>query len=439
MRWFNRGLWVLAWGVWAWLGVGLHRELPRTLGAMVCMPALNPRESFEGFTAGQPSFVTKELNAVDGAAVFRHRSALTGEVERTVSDNGPTTPWWEWSVWAWQGYVVGCNFPRSVPPTGASPLLYPLESLAGDARIHNLRTGERRDLSKIGMLSAIHPRRPWALFGKYSPDWKLSVTVLDLQTGRQLLGLAVPAMTVSPSWLPYFAGDHIALQLQDEQGRVRVELRTITGEVLTTLENSQNYPTFAADGKLAWYEFDGLKSRLIVAGRAGGKRVLTHEAPAGYGFQELLMPLRFSQDGALLYSPGTGALLDVRSGKPVWEPRAHEKPKLFVAPAAFEVEETWTVGRGRWEKSFKTYALRRFTDGAFLHRTWRSTAHPVNDSYELFYADGAVHQLPPRVNWPLLTLGQTTLALPLVLLWTILRRRKRRSASQERERLESVQ
>src|SRR5262245_10823400 len=31
-RWLCRGLWLLAWSFWVWLGVGLYRELPRDIG-----------------------------------------------------------------------------------------------------------------------------------------------------------------------------------------------------------------------------------------------------------------------------------------------------------------------------------------------------------------------------------------------------------------------
>jgi hypothetical protein len=36
MRWLKRSLWISAWGVWAWLGVGLYRQLPREPGPAAC-------------------------------------------------------------------------------------------------------------------------------------------------------------------------------------------------------------------------------------------------------------------------------------------------------------------------------------------------------------------------------------------------------------------
>jgi hypothetical protein len=35
MRWLKRFFWLFAWGAWAWLGFGLYRELPRSLGSLV--------------------------------------------------------------------------------------------------------------------------------------------------------------------------------------------------------------------------------------------------------------------------------------------------------------------------------------------------------------------------------------------------------------------
>jgi hypothetical protein len=35
MKWFKRGCWIAAWGVWVWCGFGLYRELPREFGPQV--------------------------------------------------------------------------------------------------------------------------------------------------------------------------------------------------------------------------------------------------------------------------------------------------------------------------------------------------------------------------------------------------------------------
>src|SRR5262245_43926623 len=44
MRWVNWGLWVSAWGCWVGLGIGLHRELPRTVGPTLSRIPLGERE-----------------------------------------------------------------------------------------------------------------------------------------------------------------------------------------------------------------------------------------------------------------------------------------------------------------------------------------------------------------------------------------------------------
>jgi len=41
-------------------------------------------------------------------------------------------------------------------------------------------------------------------------------------------------------------------------------------------------------------------------------------------------------------------------------------------------------------------------------------------------SQGAVYTLPPRINWLLLILCQTILALPIVLVWLTLRSRRKR-------------
>jgi hypothetical protein len=67
--------------------------------------------------------------------------------------------------------------------------------------------------------------------------------------------------------------------------------------------------------------------------------------------------------------------------------------------------------------------------GELIYRsTWGDTWIPPH----LFNADGTlgvanggrVYRLPPSVNWPLIALCQAFLALPLVLLWVILRWRR---------------
>src|SRR5262245_44330804 len=43
-----------------------------------------------------------------------------------------------------------------------------------------------------------------------------------------------------------------------------------------------------------------------------------------------------------------------------------------------------------------------------------------------YHEDACVRRFPPRVDWSLLAICQTILALPLVLLWTVLRWRRMR-------------
>jgi len=50
MKWVRRSLWLAAWSLWAWLGVGLHRELTRTLGPSPCkLPAMDSSAWMAGF------------------------------------------------------------------------------------------------------------------------------------------------------------------------------------------------------------------------------------------------------------------------------------------------------------------------------------------------------------------------------------------------------
>src|SRR3954470_7591683 len=84
-RWLPRFLWLLAWSGWAWLGVGLWRELPRDLGPVVCRLPLGNGEQVVGFFKSRPVVVTCARDLQNEITIFRLRDALNGAEQQKVS------------------------------------------------------------------------------------------------------------------------------------------------------------------------------------------------------------------------------------------------------------------------------------------------------------------------------------------------------------------
>jgi hypothetical protein len=127
---------------------------------------------------------------------------------------------------------------------------------------------------------------------------------------------------------------------------------------------------------------------------------------------------------------------DVEAGAPRWEPSLGRTLQgKQEQEDAFLVHETWDLPwtKGRL-KNWNTVALHDLDTTAFRFRCWEGDAaffrHRSDDG-----ALGAVvspknwlvvHRSPFHVNWLLLTLCQALLALPLALLWAMLRLARRR-------------
>jgi hypothetical protein len=116
-----------------------------------------------------------------------------------------------------------------------------------------------------------------------------------------------------------------------------------------------------------------------------------------------------------------------------WRKGDAEDLYLHDGDSAFYVVERWH----HWwnglepEARFTTMALRSVQSGDLICRTtydqWIERENTNAAATLGVKSDGTVHSLPHRVNWPLLALCHSILALPIVLLWAVLRwRRKRR-------------
>ena len=427
MKWLKRGLWITAWGVWAWLGVGLYRELPRDLGLVLWRLPTEPAERFDGFLRLQPSVVTRLVDPATGGLAFRRRNVFTGAFELQIGADHPgSRSEWTHTVWAWHGFAIGYSQPRSFPSSTPEEVRRHIQNVSRNVLILNLWTGERRDIPDLGVLTSMHHSHPWGIFVRVVNDDERAV-VVDLETGRRVTDMSLSQGAVGNGWMPFFVGDDlIAIANPDGAGSFKQEIRRfLTGDLVKTINRPPNYLTLSPDGKAAWYD-GGTPQRLIVEEFPSGKLLLVDDAPAHGEMQDFMYPPRFSADGRMLLSPGSGALIDLERGTPIWRTKPNEQATHWVPPDAFEVAESWTLGASGRSTTFKTFALRKTADGSFLSRTWVSTAYPSNSDHSLLMADRAVHQLPPRVNWWLVITCQFVLALPLILLWfALLWRRKR--------------
>jgi len=434
MKWLKRGCWLAVWCVWLWLGFGLYRELPRDLGPVVCKLPLNPTEQFEGFLRGMPSVVTKDFDSSIAKYVFRRRSATTGEVELESPMDQPDSGYWTFTVSAWHGYVIGYDQTMVIGASDPGEIARVRKNLSGEVQIFNLRNGERRALADLGTLTATHIEKPWALFCRNIGGENERATILDLETGRRMLEQNIPSGGFANGWLPYFLGtEHFAVPIPDGNGGFALEVRSISsGTKVASFELTGDYVTASHNGKIAWYDhYYGVPIDLVVHDLSTGKLLRRDNASPHLDERSRMYPPRFSADGRSIFSPGTGAIVDLETRRRRWEAAPNEMATLSVQPNDFEVAETWKIGSGDWSKSLNTFTLRSRSDGSFISRTWVSTAHPTNEDHTLLLRDGAIHRLPPRVNWLLLAVCQAILALPLMLLWAVLRVRLRRAARRQ--------
>lgn len=269
------------------------------------------------------------------------------------------------------------------------------------------------------------------------------VLVFDLNLGREVFRW--PGGKTDPSrgrlgTRPFFIGDQLGIPIKRPAAPSKVSQCALeiwgvdtSNAPIRIIENlcigddpvaSKTRVAWAADGHADWIDVYDLEVDRMVFSYPPDR-----SGPAVGS--ENSRPLIFGDEHTLF---AASRIWDIGTGEEISPRRTREVVRAVDEGGWIENSEEWDDVV--WNlMPIRTFVLRRAENGEFVQRTWHPTLIQRSRDGALFfnYEDGAVHRLPPRVNYPLLALCQTILATPLVLLWAVLRWRRNR-----RMRLASV-
>jgi hypothetical protein len=444
MSHLKRLLWLAAWSAWLLAGVGLHRELPRDLGPAVCTLPLEADEYFWGFIGDGGRLVTWKKVDEGRPAPLRVWNAATGSTIHRLDGPVETAIGWNYVLYAADGLILA----RRRPPVDG-------RDAEGPSTL-DLLTGRWIDLPPDhDMKQVVSHARPWAAFyGRVNENEPTCVHVFDLRTGSRIFVWEDRTRHGSPHVLydrPVFVmDDRLAIPVRrpvrpGEDADERLEVWSILDGVRVNEFHGVRLgadPIGSSLGRIAWRVetdpfggadvFDLREGRIVLAYPPGRQQLAS-------GRWDDFGPI-LSAKGRTLFRTGLNKLVDIDTGAELWSVRPETTwgpfTRFDVVAAVDsagdlvvyeEVQTSLTGGR-----KVGAFSVRSPADGRFKYRYWASSINERNkiapDGRRVFNTETrSIHQWPPRVNWPLLALCQAILALPLVLLWTLLRwRRKRR-------------
>jgi hypothetical protein len=433
-RWLSRSLWLAAWSFWLWLGFGLYRELPRHWGP-VLSTVLGEAEAPLGLIGGE-SLATFRLRPDGDSIVVRVRQIGSGALlrEASVGFKNKSSFWFSSRL----GIVVGeiPNHANSAVKLGAL----------------DLRTGRWTDL---GVMNAqpkqVHANKPLVLLTQSNknndePD----VVVADLETGRHVFEWKATksndverSLNGSPALLS--DGDAILVPVGSKtvepfSRRDSIEVWRMekwpTGPERELQGASIGSEAVASpSGRIAWTDIGTSPTSVHVFDAKVGKIIFSHP-PNARRLKEInyigsVPQSTLSANGRRVMFEDV--LWDVDQGTAVWKSNAMERV-LLCDGRTTTVGESWDKLLGDWANGLSTWAIRDLGTWRVKYRVWKhGDVGPVPNEDRVDHArrfcvhnNGAVREHPPSANWPLLALCQTILALPLILLWAIMRWRRRR-------------
>jgi hypothetical protein len=441
MAWLKRCFWLSAWGVWLWLGVGLARELPRDLGPVLCKLLLEDGEYLCGFL-NDGTAVSRLAESGENASRYQTWDVATG---RRINDwNGPTSgsPWWDLLR---LGFVAGEN-----------DKAYKAKGEPKPFQLLDLRTGSWMPLGSTFLrLPYEHPIKPWLVLEDTSGG-ELAVHVFDVEAKRWLFEWRRerPKHRSDESFgEAWFEGDNLVIVF--EVVKRNKEGRSIYWNLERQWLERWHVPTkkliesVVIDPPGVIVEKPGPSGRMIVAGRNGRRKatavvdastlktVFSSDDPdqGEVSWQESsvarIPTQRLSASGRMLLSD-IGRLWDIERNRIVWQVQQETESidDHQHSPTAFRVFENWKPLLEKVHSRYEltTVAVRDMETGAVQYRTFDganfSTASP--NGTILYSSSGVIYGSLPPVKWRLLAICQTILALPLVLLWAMLRWRRKR-------------
>jgi len=435
---FKRLLWLFAWSVWVYLGVGLYRELPRDLGPILRRLPFGDDNQPVGWLDGGKTIITDSFNGdwfTGGNRRYRLWDVASGEMiadregplidtPRPPTFYAPPPP----LVGVRQGVVVG-------------------RPQAGAPRALDLRTGLWTNLGTERSPIEIHPLRPWVAMRHDGVERRDSgAVVVDLRTGAVVLERRMQEDERLNTC--HFVGDSDVLLIDirsadewrkrkqtferwDVGAGTRVSSCTISDAYLHTSRPGGNgffigYRSWS-DGR-RFDVVDPLTGSVVYGCRSSRDFTSFWTGPEMYASDEHEASL--SEDGRALLN--NGSLVALPSGTKL---RSGDDESIwFVSTAkgeAVRIEEQF----GLWLRDLlpATIAFRDPGTSLLLQRVWATHPRLIEDDDGRLVCDpaGNIYELPLRVNWSLLALCQAILALPLVLLWTALRWRRRRATRRQ--------
>ena len=429
MRWVKRGLWVAAWGIWAWLGTGLYRELPRHEVLAEIAPPRNEHVRFCGDMDDGTSVTRIADDEANRSTHYRVRDTKTGHLLHEWKGPSQEYPVWESSRLS---VVAGVNL-EAVEAGTSQPF-----------QLLDLRTGAWTALGNpLLHIEGEHSSRPWILIDDGAADGsRLRVYDVDAKQWLFEWGQSHPMRgveeEVNRSW---FEQDELAVVVEHRR-RWGTDRRPEPYPESQRIERwhvpSKTRLASAPIDPPARYIAPWPNHRMLLVGRSSlpdsaaivdirssetifMAPALDEGEPAWLELPSRVILPRPSASGRTLLSQ-LGRLWSVDERRVLWRHSVTERVEDRQYSAnTFRIFEEWTPWLQAFHLPFSltTMAIRDLETGAVRYRTFTTSAY-----------DGAVRlepESPPSANWPLLAFCQTILALPLILLWlALLWRRKRR-------------
>jgi hypothetical protein len=489
MRSLNRIVWLLCWGTWVLLGIGLYRELPREIGPRVCKLQL-PRDSHQllGFIGSSNEFAIISQTMSPYHTLIAVRDAKTGSLCRKIYGPAmadcflpprrtaesmllpannvpkPTEPGHVQGLFLldlakgeWENFSDTAASDAAIHPDGRSICsVVPLHTGLNGATIFSiwrqpLDAGIWRGQSRSHVLGSLafidgefaaltgddlrsHFQTPSAKLNSPDRRGQAMVAALKQTMSGNAASKRIAPGTVLPS-PPNIEGKPPSTL---KEGKVELNLFTETEVTTTKLDFAKlpQAPSFIPEGSLvygdrelpSWMVRFGLIDMAVVDRSSREDDSLDDNGWNRWSSRITATngPMAFCQNNSLW---------NVDERKLVWRARRHESMEYSPGRDSFQVVERWDGIWGDWfpKLAFATRSLRKLQDGSLIVRTASHVLPPTdhwNAAGTLAVAnDGTVYRLPFKVNYTLLAICQAILAAPLVMVWVIVRWRRRRRAS----------